>query len=55
MAVVQIDTINTLAPEKFLGLSTDAKPNASSVKPGATFWETDTKIGYIFATAWVQV
>lgn len=37
----------------FIGLSTDAKPTAADCDAGSTFYETDTKAGYIFdGSAW---
>lgn len=46
-----------VTPEKFIGLSTDTKPvdGATSVRPGAIFYEYDTNITYVThdGTNWV--
>lgn len=41
----------------YIGLSTDTKPTASDCDAGSTFYEADTKIGYIFDgfTTWYQL
>ena len=37
---------------KFFGLSTDTKPTKAPI--AATFYETDTKHGFVFADEWVR-
>jgi len=40
-----------LYPKDYIGVSTDTKPIATT---GSTFYETDTKLGYIWnGSAWV--
>ena len=48
MAVVKM----AMAKVPYIGLSTDSKPT-TSVPPGSTFYETDTKSTYIYSgSAW---
>lgn len=43
------------AAQRFTGLSSDTKPTAG-VRPGATFYESDTLTTFIFdGSAWSQV
>ena len=39
------------AVERYVGLSTDTKP--ASPRPGSRFWETDSRMVYVYdGTAW---
>ena len=51
MAVTQFEK-DKIAPESYIGLSTDQKPvNANT---GSEFWESDTRATYVYTgSAWV--
>jgi hypothetical protein len=47
MAVTQYGFTEEGNIKKFIGLSTDTKP--TECENGSTFWELDTKTGYIYS------